>query len=80
MSGDDRKFYKTVFQIVVLSEDSIMGIALDDIPRFVNEESGVLQNFEVMQETVMNAEEMADELDAAGSTPTFFNIDIEETD
>lgn len=69
--SEPRKFYKTTFEIIILSEKPIDEINLEDIPYEVTEGPCCLHTFRMEQETHLTGKEMADELCDAGSDPGF---------
>lgn len=69
-----KKFYKTTFTVIVLSEEPIHNMALEDIAREVNEGDCALHSFTPKSETV-SKNKMVDLLYAAGSDPDFFQIE-----
>lgn len=72
----DRKFYRTVFQVVVLSEDSPIqdGTELDDIAYMITEGDCVGQTKRLSAGEI-TAKEMVDALEAVGSESSFFELD-----
>lgn len=75
MLENKNKYYKTTFEVVVLSEEPITDIDLEDIPYLVNEGNGVLHTFVATDEKKLYGKEMAEQLYDAGSEPEFFNLD-----
>jgi hypothetical protein len=70
-----RKFYKTVFMVTVLSEESLGGKfqSAQDIHNMITEGecSGAVG---VLPETVLDGKDAADALIAQGSDPSFFRL------
>jgi hypothetical protein len=69
-----KKYYKTEFKLIILSEEDISNIDLEDIAREVNETS-VLHTFDVSSVQELTPKEAADNLIDAGSQPEFFRLD-----
>jgi hypothetical protein len=77
--SEPRKFYKTTFEIVILSQEPIDEIKLEDIAYEVTEGACCLHTFRMEQETHLTGKEMADELRDAGSDPGFFMLNPDGT-
>ena len=76
-----RKFYKQVFSITVLSEDEPLpdGSTLEDIHYAIDE--GPCVGYNLMDVTThLSATEMVKELASAGSDPGFFQLDVDGND
>jgi hypothetical protein len=69
-----RKFYRKVYQVVVLSEDEADD-RLETIPYNVTDGPDCLHSFECVESKEMTGREMADALHDAGSEPVFFGLD-----
>jgi hypothetical protein len=72
-----RKFFKTVFQVEVLSEDeSLEGVDLMDIASEITtgDSSGVVRHIRTTQ---LSSQQVAKALMAQGSDPEFFGLDEE---
>lgn len=79
MAQSKRKFYRTVLQVEVLSEepynfDSLQATAYDI------DEGGCSGKVEVVKSEVLNARQAAKALDNQGSAPEFFRIDEKGND
>ncbi|HEY3965163.1 MAG TPA: hypothetical protein VGM05_11480 [Planctomycetaceae bacterium] len=81
MKPSQRKFYRTVIQIEVLSEEPFASMVLEDIAEAVDE-GPCSGRTKVRRREVVDGPTMAKLLDAQGSDPGFFNLtDVgEDTD
>ena len=75
----NRKFYKTTFKIVVLSEDPIHELDTAGVLEECEAGDLVLQKTDSTAEE-MNGEEAAEALYEAGSQPEFFGLNDEGED
>jgi hypothetical protein len=69
----NRKFYKTTFKLVVLSEDPIEDRNFDRVMEECDSGDLVLGSLDASGE-MMNGEEAAEALYSAGSEPGFFRL------
>jgi hypothetical protein len=69
-----RKFFKTVFKVIVLSEDALVNASLAEVAYMITEGdcSGDVST-ESTEE--LTAKQAAEELQAQGSSPEFFMLD-----
>ena len=74
----DKKYYKNVFKLVVLSEEPIEDIDLSDINYEVTEGHWVLHTF-VCDPKEVSPKQMVDLLNDAGSEPGFFQLNDDGT-
>lgn len=73
----ERKFYRTVFQVEVLSETPILGhVDLEDIA-YQGTEGEWSVDMETVETETVGSEQMAELLIAQGSDPGFFGIEEE---
>jgi hypothetical protein len=69
-----RKFYRTVIQIEILSEDPYETNDLNTIEYDITEGRCSGNAKDIIRNEVKNGKEMADLLTAQGSAPEFFNL------
>jgi len=69
----ERKFYKTILQVEILSEEPVQTVDLESIHHQITEGdwSG---NTEIVSQTTLNGKEAAEALLNQASDPKFFNL------
>ena len=76
----DRKFYRTVVQIEVLSEEPLSHFPDIDSIHYDITEGGCFGDTKVIAREILNGKDIADALQHQGSDPEFFLVDSEGND
>jgi hypothetical protein len=75
----DRKFYRTTFTIVILSEEPISDMELENLHYEVTDGHCCLRSM-TSKETMLDGKQAARALFAAGSEPEFFQLNTSGND
>jgi len=75
----ERKFYKTIIEVTVLSEEPLQPMSLGELS-YETMEGDMSATLDTKEEITLTGKEAADALKAQGSEPEFFEIDKEGND